>query len=559
MTLTIFILVALLTALAFGKKQLKLAIILVAFSALLGILTSFKVALTLLIAANVIALGQPLFVVLGIVSAAALLSTGDVSMSVDSISSELGVLITKALELATKEVLLAIPFFVLAGEVMTQGSLAKRLIDVASAALGWLPGGLAIATVLACIFFAAISGSSPVTVIAIGSIMLPALRESGYPDRFSVGLISTAGSLGILIPPSIPMIVYAIMVGTTTPIDPKDLFIAGLGPGLLIGLMLALYSMVVGVRSKLPRQDFSFSELLTALRRGFFSLCLPLLILGGIYSGLFTATEAAVVSVFYALGVELFIHRDLRLAAIPDIVQKAMTMMGALFMIIAMALGLNHVLVLNQIPDQLVEILEASNLTPFMFLISLNLLLLAAGFLMDIMSAILIIAPMLAPLGVTMGIDPLHLGIIFIVNLEIGYCTPPIGLNLFVSSVLFKKPISFVIRSVLAPLGIMLVGLVIVTWVPQCSSGVVYQLQGKGTAQHPSSGAESGPASLKPDDSSNASAENRKSGRVKSLEELMADSQSNESAKEANNETEIEKRARVKSLEELMMEAEEED
>ncbi len=449
-----------------------------AIGLLLAVALSPYAATLILVPVACVLLGQPLFAVLGTMGAIALLGRLDGDASVDDVMIELELLVTKSLELADKEVLLAIPFFVLAGEIMTQGTLAKRLIDVARAAFGFLPGGLAIAGVMGCIFFAAISGSSPVTVIAIGSIMVPALRDAGYKDEFSVGLLTTSGSLGILIPPSIPMIVYAIMVGASTPIDPKDLFLAGLLPGAIIGGLLVCYAIFVGVRDNVPRVPFDMKALMAAMRAGIFSLCLPFLILIGIYTGLFTATEAAVVSVVYAAFVELVIHRDLALSDFPGIITKSMQMMGALFMIIALALSLNHVLVLEQIPDAMVEWVQSMNLGRTGFLIVVNIFLLGVGFVMDIMSAILILAPMLAPMANVLGIDPLHMGIIFIVNLEIGYCTPPIGLNLFVSSVLFKKDLGFVIRAVLRPLALMLVGLILVTWFPMFSSGAANAING---------------------------------------------------------------------------------
>jgi len=342
-----------------------------------------------------------------------------------------------------------------------------------------LPGGLAVAGVAGCIFFAAISGSSPVTVIAIGSIMVPALIKMNYPERFSLGLFTTAGSLGILIPPSIPMIVYAIMVGATTPMDPIDLFLAGVVPGAFIGGMLALYSVFIGIRYKLATDPFDLPRILRECRRGFWSLMLPVIILGGIYSGIFTATEAAAVSVVYALVVELFIHGELKIGDLPGVAENSMRVMGALFIIIALAIGLNHVLVLEQVPDRMVAWLVSLELNRTTFLLMVNLFLLVVGCFMDIMSAILIIAPMLAPMAMAMGIDPIHMGIIFIVNLEIGYCTPPVGLNLFVASTLFQKGLGEIIQAVLAPLLIMLIGLLCITWIPLMSTGLGRVLDGK--------------------------------------------------------------------------------
>jgi C4-dicarboxylate transporter DctM subunit len=478
-------------------------------------------------------LGQPLYVLMGTLTLACFYFVVGYQEA-----GELVVVVDKILELASKEVLLAIPFFVVAGEIMTQGSLAERLINVARAAFGFMPGGLAVAAVAGCIFFAAISGSSPVTVIAIGSIMVPALIKSQYPERFSIGLLTTAGSLGILIPPSIPMIVYAIMVGTTTPMDPKDLFLGGVVPGALIGGMLAAYAIYTGWRHKLPRDPFSIPHIMREMSRGFWSLLLPVIILGGIYSGVFTTTEAAAVSVVYALAVEMFIHRELKPKDLMSVAQNSMTVMGALLLIIGLAIGLNHVLVEEQVPDRMVEWLQTLDLSRTGFLIITNFFLLVLGCFMDIMSAILIVAPMLAPMAESMNIEPIHMGIIFIVNLEIGYLTPPLGLNLFVSSTLFRKPLGEIIKSVLMPIAILFAGLLLITWVPVLSTGLPRVLNGEPLFP------EDKPTIEEPVDKPTDPEPGNKKG--KTLEELM---------KEAKGEPAGD--AKPKTLQELMQEAKE--
>lgn len=400
-------------------------------------------------------------------------------------SDDLPVAVRKVLELAGKEVLLAIPFFVVAGELMTQGTLARRLIDFMRAAFGWIPGGLAVSAVAGCVFFAAISGSSPVTVVAIGSIMVPALVKAKYPKDFSVGLLTTAGSLGILIPPSIPMIIYSIMVSGSTPVDPTELFVAGIVPGLFIGALLAIYSVTQGVRFKIPREPFSKERLWNATREGFWSLMLPVIILGGIYTGIFTATEASAVSVVYALAVEVFIHGEMDRKKLLSVAENSMTVMGSLLVIIALALTLNYVLVDQEVPEKMVALLQEQHLSRTGFLIFVNILLLIVGMFMDIMSAILIIAPMLAPMAAAVGVDPIHMGIIFIVNLEIGYLTPPVGLNLFVSSTLFKESIGFVVKAVVPTLLIMLVALGIVSYVPEMATGLVFALRNEAKVEAP--------------------------------------------------------------------------
>jgi C4-dicarboxylate transporter DctM subunit len=401
---------------------------------------------------------QPLFVLMGLLGITLLATVAELGTLDD-----LTVVPRKVLELASKEVLLAIPFYIVAGELMTQGSLARRLVEAMRALVSWLPGGLAVAAVGGCVFFAAISGSSPVTVVAIGSIMVPALLKAKYPEGFSIGLVTTAGSLGILIPPSIPMIVYSIMVSASTPVDPRELFMAGIVPGLLIGALLAVYAVFIGRKHKIATEPFSWVKAKSAVRDGMWSLLLPVIILGGIYSGVFTATEAACVSVIYALVVEVFIHHELDAKKLVDAATNSMTVMGALLIIVALAINLNYLLTLEEIPDQLVHWLQSLSLSRGEFLLAVNILLLIVGCFMDIMSAILILAPMLAPMATAMGVHPIHMGIIFIVNLEIGYLTPPVGLNLFVSSTLFKKSLGFVIRAVLPTLLIMLCALVAIT------------------------------------------------------------------------------------------------
>ncbi len=457
-------------------------------------------------------LGLPLFVVMGAIGVLLLSQVSGLSTLDD-----LTVVPRKLLELASKEVLLAIPFFVVAGELMTQGSLARRLIDVMQAFFGFLPGGLAVAGVAGCVFFAAISGSSPVTVVAIGSIMVPALTKQRYPEGFSIGLMTTAGSLGILIPPSIPMIVYAIMVSSTTPMDPRDLFMAGVVPGLFIGALLGLYAITMGVKQHIPRAPFSWATARTALRRGVWSLLLPVIILGGIYTGVFTATEAAAVSVIYALVIEIFVHKELDAKRLVTVATTSMTVMGALLVIIALAITLNYFLVLEGVPDAMVEWLRGLGLERAAFLVVVNVLLLVVGCFMDIMSAILIIAPMLAPMALAMQIHPIHMAIVFIVNLEIGYLTPPVGLNLFVSSTLFKKSLGFVIRAVLPTLAIMFVSLLVITWVPGMSLGLL-RLMGSEAVVDDEPRAQ--PAVV---DAGPSAAVDAGPARAKTLAELMAD------------------------------------
>ncbi len=417
--------------------------------------------------AAMIVLGMPLFVIIGVLAILCFALLGEDYRGF----ATLDLLSEKAAEMMNKEVLLAIPFFVASGAIMSEGGIAKRLVAFALALVGWMPGGLALAAVGSCVIFAAISGSSPVTVIAIGTMMYPELAKAGYDRRFSLGLLSSAGSLGILIPPSIPMIVYAIVASNAQSIDVAELFLAGVVPGLFLALLMAGRSLFNA--EKVAREKFEFRIVVQRFREGIWALSLPAVILGGIYSGVFTPTEAAAVSVIYALVIELLIHRDLSPKDIPRILADSVVSMGTILIIMALAFGLNAFLVEEMIPERVVAVILDRQLTPVTFLLLVNILLLLVGALMDSISAILIIAPLLAPVGAQLGIDPVHLGIIFIVNLEIGYLTPPIGINLFVASSVFRQPLGDVIRGVVPFIGLMLVGLLAVTYVPSIAMGPV--------------------------------------------------------------------------------------
>lgn len=423
-----------------------------------GILASAIIAAALV--------GSPLFVLIGVATLGSLfLWSGFTELS------RFTIVIEGIRSLADSPTLLAIPFFIMSGAVMSKGQISTRLIDFAQSFIGWVPGGMAMSGVLACMLFAAISGSSPATVVAIGSMMGPALIAEGYRERFSHGLLTSAGSLGILIPPSIPMIVYPI-VNQGAVIEVERLFASGFGPGLVMGSILIGYSFYHGVVDKIPTSPFKFQKLVAASRDGFWALMFPLLILGGIYGGIFNAVEAAAVSVMYAIVVEVWLHRALKLRAIPAIFGETGVFLGSFLVIMVMALALGEFLEKEEIPARMVEWIQGKDLEYWQFLVLLNLLLLAVGMMMDILSAMFVFVPLLAPIAASMGVDPMHFGIIFIVNLEIGYLTPPVGLNLFVASALYERGLGHIIRSVAPFVGLMLIGLGIVTWYPQVSIGL---------------------------------------------------------------------------------------
>lgn len=361
------------------------------------------------------------------------------------------------------DLMLAIPMFLIAGNIMTRGSIARRLIRITTLATDPLPGGLGVATILSCALFAAISGSSPVTLLAVGAILYPALIENGYSKRFAIGAITSGGTLGIIIPPSIPLIVY----GLVTEQSIADLFLAGVGPGILLTVMLASYGFWVN-RAR-PARAFDRAAFVRALREGVWAMLLPVVLLGGIYSGYFSPTEAAAVALCYGLLVETLIHRELTLTDFRRTVVDAAKMLGMLFPIIAVALSLKSVLTIERIPQEIAAWVTSMTDSPIMFLLAINLLLLVVGCFLDVVSSIVILAPLLLVPAMAYGIDPIHLGIIMVVNLEIGFLTPPIGLNLFVAMTVFREPFREICVAVLPFILIIILALLLIVFIPQIS------------------------------------------------------------------------------------------
>ena len=362
-----------------------------------------------------------------------------------------------------KEVFLSIPLFMLVGSVMTKGSIAIRLVDVMRRATCALPGGLGAASILSCAFFAAISGSSMVTLLAVGSILYPALLNEGYDKKYALGAITSAGTLGVIIPPSIPLIVYGIITETSI----TDLFLAGLIPGLLLTAVLLTYSLI---RNRhLPKTKFDARAFFSAIRDGIWSLLMPVIVLGGIYSGYFTATESAAVALAYAMFVEFVIYREMTLHKLAATVVETSQLLGTLVPIIAIAMSLNILLTTELVPQSLAQWLTTNIESKILFILGVNLLLLAVGCLMDINAAILIMAPILMPIASSYGIDPVHFGIIMVINLEIGLLTPPVGFNLVVAMTAFKEKFSDVTSAAVPFVGIMLLVLIAVSFFPWLS------------------------------------------------------------------------------------------
>lgn len=363
-------------------------------------------------------------------------------------------------------VLLGVPFFILAGNIMAEGAISARLINVMKLLVGRFNGGLAMASVMACIFFAAISGSSPATVVAIGSIMMPALIREGYADRFSIGLVTSSGSLGILIPPSIPMILYALMMNVSV----AEIFMAGFLPGLFIGFCLMAYAYVMARRHGWRSQErYSFRDAFRIIKEGLWGLFLPFLVLGGIYGGVFTPTEAAAVSVVYALAVELLVYRELTLPKLYQVCRNSAVLSGCLLFILSCAMTFVWLLTVEQIPVKLADLIVSNIDSRWLFLLAINGALLLIGALMDIVTAIIVISPILVETLARYQIDPIHYGIIMIVNIECGFLTPPFGLNLFVSMAIIKRSLVEIGKAVLPFILLFICCLLLLTYVPKIS------------------------------------------------------------------------------------------
>ena len=403
------------------------------------------------------AIGMPIAVSLGLSSLVTIFF-----FSQDSLAS----MSIKLFETSEHYTLMSIPFFVLAGALMSTGGVAKRMVVFAIAAVGHLRGGLAIASILACMLFAAVSGSSPATVVAIGSIVIAGMVKNGYPKEFAAGVICNAGTLGILIPPSIVMVVYCAVTEESV----GRIFMAGVIPGLLLGLMLmfAVWWRAGKLKVK-PPPKASATEVLVAFKDSMWGLALLVIIMGGIYGGIFTPTEAAAVSAVYALVVAVFIYRDLRMKQLPHVFLDAARTTVMLMFIVGNALLFAHVLTTERIPQTIAEQIVGMGMTPWMFLLVVNIILLVAGNFMEPTGIILILAPIFFPIATQLGIDPIHLGIIMVVNMEIGMVTPPVGLNLFVTSGITNMSIMQVTHAVLPWLLVLLTFLAMITYIPQIS------------------------------------------------------------------------------------------
>lgn len=408
-------------------------------------------AVAMLIAAALA--GAPIFVVLGGLALALFFAAG----------VPIAALPVETYRIVVSPSIPTIPLFALAGYVLAEGGAGKRLVRLFRALFGWLPGGLAVATILVCAFFSAFTGASGITIVALAGLLLPVLLQSGYPERFSTGLLTATGSIGLLFPPSLAVILYGVIAH----IPITDLFVAGIVPGLLMVVSICLFGIFIGISAKVPRPSLDLKEAGAALWNAKWEVLLPVVTLGAIFGGFATLIEAASITVLYALVIEVVVHRDLHLVRdVPAVVLKCVTLIGGVFVILGVAMGLTNYLVDAEVPMRAAAWVRATIDSQIVFLLVLNVFLLAVGSLMDVFSAIVVVVPLILPIGAAFGVHPLHLAMIFLINLEVGYLTPPVGMNLFLASFRLEKPIVEVGLSVLPFLTVLLFVLLLVTYAP---------------------------------------------------------------------------------------------
>ena len=374
-------------------------------------------------------------------------------------------LIVEINRLASSPNMGAIPCFTFAGVVLAAGGAPQRLVQLFNNLLGWMPGGLAAVALGSCAFFTSFSGASGVTILALGGLLYPMLRSVEYPQNFSLGLLTTSGSLGLLFPPSLAILLYGIVAK----VNIDDLFLAGILPGILLMVILGIYAFTIGLRFSVPRHEFSVSTLLPAIKKGSGDILLPILLIVGIFGGYVTVGEAAACTALYVLILECLVHRDIKFSQLIPLLTDAAVLTGSILIILGVAMGLTNLLIDSQLPMRLLDWMEGSIDTQLKFLLLLNIFLLAVGAMMDIFSATVVVVPLILPLAQRFGIDPVHLGIVFLANLEIGYSTPPVGINLFIASQRFRKPVLMLFKAALPFLVLMLLWLALITYLPWLS------------------------------------------------------------------------------------------
>jgi C4-dicarboxylate transporter DctM subunit len=407
-------------------------------------------------------LGAPLFAVIA----------ASVMLSFAHEDTDLTVVIISIYRLAEMPVLLAIPLFTFAGYLLAESQAPHRLVRITNVFFGWMPGGLAALALLICAMFTAFTGASGVTIVALGGLLYPALKQAGYQERYSLGLITTSGSIGLLFAPSLPLILYGVVAQQLNighPVAISDLFLAGILPGLLIVFLLSLYGLWQGRGRNIERVPFSIREALAALREAAWELPLPFIVLGGIYSGYFAVSEAAAVTAIYVFIVEVIINREIGFAVLPGIMRESMVLVGAILIVLGMSLASTDYLLDAEIPARLFAFIREHVDSGPGFLLLLNLFLLVLGMMLDIFSALVIMVPLILPIAVGYGINPVHLGIIFLANMEIAYLMPPMGMNLFIAMYRFNRPMLEIFRAVLPFVAILLASVLIITYWPELS------------------------------------------------------------------------------------------
>ena len=410
-------------------------------------------------------LRTPLFVVIALSA-----MVGFYSQEVD-----LSVIGIEVYRLAEMPVLLAIPLFTFAGYLLGESNASTRLVNLTNSLLGWVPGGLAIVAIFACALFTAFTGASGITIVALGGLLYPALKQAGYPERFNLGLLTSSGSLGLLFAPSLPLILYGVVaqqMDLDQGVSIGDLFLAGIIPGILMLAMLSAYSMLQP-RNGLRRERFDAAEAIDAIRAAKWEIPLPFVVLGGIYGGYFAVSEAAAVTAIYVLLVEVLILREISLRQLPEVMRDSMMLVGGILIIVGVSLASTNYLIDAEVPTRMFEYIQARIDDRLTFLILLNLFLLALGMMLDIFSAIVIIVPIILPIAAGYGIHPIHLGIIFLANMQLGYFTPPVGMNLFIASYRFDKPVMSLYQATIPFFVVLLVAVLIITYWPALSLTLV--------------------------------------------------------------------------------------
>jgi len=382
---------------------------------------------------------------------------------------DLSVIAIEIYRIADTPVLLAIPLFTFAGYVLGESKASERLVLLTNALLGWMPGGLAVVSLFACAFFTALTGASGATIIALGAILYPAMKQAGYAERFNLGLITSSGSLGLLFPPSIALILYGVIaqqMDLEQPVAIDDLFIAGLLPGLLMLALLVAWSMYKSVGDKIPTTAFDSKKLIVAVRKSIWEIPLPILLIGGIYTGYFAVSEAAAVAVMYVLVVNVLILREVSIKQLPSIMRESMVLVGGVLIILGVSLASTNYLIDAEIPSKLFDFIRQHIDSKLTFLMLLNIFLLVLGMMLDVFSALVLIVPLTLPIAVGYGIHPIHFGIIFLANMQIGYFTPPVGMNLFIASYRFNKPITELYFATIPFMLILFLAVLIITYWP---------------------------------------------------------------------------------------------